>query len=141
MVEDRGPRRPPIRPLIPVPVQDEPSPTESSDSEVEDFPGSVMQNIQPRTATEESEVDRLLKEQQRLDANVEAFEKKLSDFERMFIFISDELDFKKLSEMAEEIERQKERNLLNQAQAESDDEGQTRTKSRKLIIRDLYGFI
>ena len=58
-----------------------------------------------------------------MDANVEAFEKKLSDFERMFIFISDELDFKQLSQMAEEIERQKERSLLNQAQAESDDEG------------------
>ena len=48
-----------------------------------------------------------------MDANVEAFEKKLSDFERMFIFISDELDFKQLSQMAEEIERQKERSLLN----------------------------
>lgn len=33
-------------------------------------------------------------ERKRLDDNVKAFDKKLSDFERMFLFISDELDFK-----------------------------------------------
>ena len=45
-----------------------------------------------------------------LNDNVKAFEKKLSDFERMFLFINDELDFGQLSEMAQEVERYKERN-------------------------------
>ena len=36
---------------------------------------------------------------------MEAYEKKLTDFERMFLFIDDELDFKQLSAMAEEVER------------------------------------
>ena len=39
----------------------------------------------------------------RLEKNVEAFDKKLSDFERMFLYINDELDFKQLSQMAEEV--------------------------------------
>ena len=29
----------------------------------------------------------------RMDKNVEEFEKKLSDFERMFLYVNDELDF------------------------------------------------
>lgn len=33
-------------------------------------------------------------ERKRLDDNVKAYDKKLSDFERMFLFINDELDFK-----------------------------------------------
>ena len=48
--------------------------------------------------------------EQRLNDNVKALEKKLSDFERMFLFINDELDFRQLSEMAQEVERFKESN-------------------------------
>lgn len=43
-----------------------------------------------------------------MDDNVIAYDKKLSDFERMFLFINDELDFKHLSEIAQEVERFKE---------------------------------
>jgi len=43
-----------------------------------------------------------------MDKNVQVFEKKLSDFERMFLFINDALDFKKLSAMAQEVERYRE---------------------------------
>lgn len=38
---------------------------------------------------------------------MEAFERQLTEFERMFLFLSDELDFKQLSEMAEEVEKYK----------------------------------
>jgi len=39
-------------------------------------------------------------ERRRMDQNVLEYEKKLSDFERMFLFINDDLDFEKLSHMA-----------------------------------------
>ena len=53
---------------------------------------------------EESKVSRIeikpaaalskVEERKRLDDNVKAYDKKLSDFERMFLFINEELDFK-----------------------------------------------
>jgi len=39
-------------------------------------------------------------ERRRMDQNVLEYEKKLSDFERMFLFIDNDLDFEKLSHMA-----------------------------------------
>ena len=39
-------------------------------------------------------------QRRRMDQNVIEYEKKLSDFERMFLFINDDLDFNKLSQMA-----------------------------------------
>ena len=50
---------------------------------------------------------RKAEERKRLDENVRAYDKKLSDFERMFLFINEDLDFKQLSEMAQEVERHK----------------------------------
>jgi len=92
------------------------------ESEDEDFTGSVTQVIEPGTITEESEANRKEEEQKRMDANVEAYEKKLSDFERMFLFISDELDFNQLSEMAEEVERHKEMGLKSSVRDGCDSE-------------------
>ena len=60
-----------------------------------------------------------------MDQNVLEFEKKLSDFERMFLFINAELDFEQLGKIAQQVEDYKEN--LN--------------SSRKLSIRDMYGFI
>ena len=48
--------------------------------------------------------------EQRINDNLKAFDKKLSDFERMFLFINEELDFRQLSEMAQEVEQYKARN-------------------------------
>ena len=67
-----------------------------------------------------------------MDDNMVAFEKKLSNFERMFLFINDELDFRLLGEMAEDVERYK---RMNQK------EPQLSVRSRLLNIRDNYGFI
>ena len=50
---------------------------------------------------------RKAEERRRLDENVRAFDKKLSDFERMFLFINEDLDFKQLSEMAQAVEKHK----------------------------------
>ena len=43
-----------------------------------------------------------------MDQNVIEYEKKLSDFERMFLFINDELDFEQLGKIAQQVEEYKE---------------------------------
>lgn len=50
----------------------------------------------------------------------------------MFLFLSDELDFKQLSDMAEEVERYKVRASMT---------GAENTDNRSLNITDMYGFI
>ena len=61
-----------------------------------------------------------------MDQNVIEYEKKLSDFERMFLYINDDLDFERLSQMAQE---------LQQYQMSSEQ------SQRKLTVRDMFGFI
>ena len=61
-----------------------------------------------------------------MDQNVIEYEKKLSDFERMFLYINDDLDFERLSQMAQE---------LKQYQRSSEQ------SQRKLTVRDMFGFI
>ena len=76
------------------------------DSAEEDFTGATDKFIEEEKVQAEECKD----SEQRMNDNVKAFEKKLSDFERMFLFINDELDFRQLSEMAQEVERFKESN-------------------------------
>ena len=38
-----------------------------------------------------------MEEQKRIDENINKFDRKLADFERMFTFINDDLDFTKLN--------------------------------------------
>ena len=77
---------------------------EKFEREVSDASLCVVQEESKDNAESKTKVD-LGKsgEISRLEKNVEAFDKKLSDFERMFLYINDELDFKQLSQMAEEV--------------------------------------
>ena len=61
-----------------------------------------------------------------MDQNVIEYEKKLSDFERMFLYINDDLDFERLSQMAQEIQQYQRSSEQSQ---------------RKLTVRDMFGFI
>ena len=63
-----------------------------------------------------------------------AFEKHLTEFERMFLFLSDELDFKQLSEMAEEVEQYNRNKNRNKGDESGDN-------CLSLNITDMYGFI
>lgn len=80
---------------------------------------------------EETKTAKKVKERQRLVDNEKAFDKKLSDFERMFLFINEELDFKQLSELEERTEQHR------QSHGRSED-GET---SLGLNVTDMYGFI
>ena len=79
----------------------------------DDFDDSIEQDDEDEDEEEEEKAPvmdpaaRKAEERRRLDENVRAYDKKLSDFERMFLFINEDLDFKQLSEMAQEVERHK----------------------------------
>ena len=73
-----------------------------------------------------------------MDQNVIEYEKKLSDFERMFLFINDDLDFNKLSEMAQQIENY---NKKGNDDRSPSTESSTDAPIKTLRIRDTYGFI
>ncbi len=77
----------------------------SSEDDDSNFTESVKNlDQEQKVNTEESKGQETEEEQQRrLDKNVEEFEKKLSDFERMFLYVNDELDFTQLSYMAQSV--------------------------------------
>ena len=88
---------------------------EDSDEENEeesDFFGQMQPNPPRQIEPEESkqQVDQIVQEgcsddeRRRMDQNVIEYEKKLSDFERMFLYINDDLDFERLSQMAQELQ-------------------------------------
>lgn len=66
-----------------------------------DFVGNVPaadQEIVEETKATGAPASSVTDEQRRrMDQNVIEYEKKLSDFERMFLFVNDDLDFQKLS--------------------------------------------
>ena len=129
-----------IRPHIPDPILQQPASEFDSDDEDLmqseagfDFTGqNSLHDESEEVIEEERKGGSPITEQQRMDDNMVAFEKKLSNFERMFLFINDELDFRLLGEMAEDVERYK---RMNQK------EPQLSVRSRLLNIRDNYGFI
>ena len=72
----------------------------------EDEKAKIEVEEESKSESEETQSRRRkAEERKRLDENVAAYEKKLSDFERMFLFINEELDFRQLSEMAQEVQR------------------------------------
>ncbi len=110
MVEEYRPKMkvmPVARPIFAVQQDSTPENAEGHSSEDNDsnFTESVNHKQEERPITEESKSGQETEEekQRRLDKNVEEFEKKLSDFERMFLYVNDELDFTQLSYMAQSV--------------------------------------
>ena len=91
-----------MRPLVVADSQGTFTPTDNCQSDEDDFTGAVQSSY---NHSEENKLSSKEEEKKRLDRNVEAYEKKLSAFERMFLFINDDLDFNQLGEMAQEVER------------------------------------
>ena len=62
-----------------------------------DFVGNVPAVVEETKATGAPASSVTDEQRRRMDQNVIEYEKKLSDFERMFLFVNDDLDFQKLS--------------------------------------------